>query len=48
MKVKHLLIMQRREKAEILQALINNKYGSEQDNLLHLAAMIGEVNAVRY
>ncbi|WP_265030399.1 ankyrin repeat domain-containing protein [Wolbachia endosymbiont (group B) of Athalia cordata] len=36
------------EKAEILQALINNKYGSEQDNLLHLAAMIGEVNAVRY
>jgi len=36
------------KKAEILQALINNKYGSEQDNLLHLAAMIGEVNAVRY
>uniref|UniRef100_UPI0033405D98 ankyrin repeat domain-containing protein n=1 Tax=Wolbachia endosymbiont (group B) of Pilophorus perplexus TaxID=3066160 RepID=UPI0033405D98 len=36
------------KKAEILKALINNKYGSEQDNLLHLAAMIGEVNAVRY
>ncbi len=36
------------EKAEILQALINNKYGSEQDSLLHLAAMIGEINAVRY
>ncbi|WP_353279364.1 ankyrin repeat domain-containing protein [Wolbachia endosymbiont (group A) of Cydia amplana] len=36
------------KKAEILQALINNKYGSEQDSLLHLAAMIGEVNAVRY
>ncbi len=37
-----------RKKAEILQALINNKYGSEQDSLLHLAAMIGEINAVRY
>ncbi|WP_353285253.1 ankyrin repeat domain-containing protein [Wolbachia endosymbiont (group A) of Beris morrisii] len=36
------------KKAEILQALINNKYGSEQDSLLHLAAMIGEINAVRY
>ncbi|WP_419198899.1 ankyrin repeat domain-containing protein [Wolbachia endosymbiont of Rhagoletis cingulata] len=36
------------KKAEILQALINNKYGSEEDSLLHLAAMIGEVNAVRY
>ncbi|WP_395460364.1 ankyrin repeat domain-containing protein [Wolbachia endosymbiont (group B) of Myelois circumvoluta] len=36
------------KKAEILQALISNKYGSEQDSLLHLAAMIGEVNAVRY
>ncbi|WP_264687075.1 ankyrin repeat domain-containing protein [Wolbachia endosymbiont (group B) of Rhopobota naevana] len=36
------------KKEEILQALINNKYGSEQDSLLHLAAMIGEVNAVRY
>ena len=36
------------KKAEILQALIDNKYGSEQDSLLHLAAMIGEVNAVRY
>ncbi len=36
------------KKAEILQALINNKYGSEQDSLLHLAAMIGEVNAVKY
>lgn len=36
------------EKVEILQALINNKYGSEQDSLLHLAAMIGEINAVRY
>ncbi len=36
------------KKAEILQALINNKYGSEQDSLLHLAVMIGEINAVRY
>ncbi len=36
------------KKAEILKALINNKYGSEQDSLLHLAAMIDEVNAVRY
>lgn len=36
------------KKAEILKALINNKYGSEQDSLLHLAAMIGEINAVRY
>ncbi|EEB55393.1 ankyrin repeat domain protein [Wolbachia endosymbiont of Culex quinquefasciatus JHB] len=36
------------KKAEILKALINNKYGSEQDSLLHLAAMVGEVNAVRY
>ncbi|WP_353283592.1 ankyrin repeat domain-containing protein [Wolbachia endosymbiont (group A) of Pogonocherus hispidulus] len=36
------------KKAEILQALISNKYGSEQDSLLHLAAMIGEINAVRY
>ncbi|WP_406833271.1 ankyrin repeat domain-containing protein [Wolbachia endosymbiont (group B) of Endotricha flammealis] len=36
------------KKAEILQALINHKYGSEQDSLLHLAAMIGEINAVRY
>nr|CAH7769166.1 unnamed protein product [Callosobruchus chinensis] len=36
------------KKAEILKALISNKYGSEQDSLLHLAAMIGEVNAVRY
>ncbi|MBR9984167.1 MAG: ankyrin repeat domain-containing protein [Wolbachia endosymbiont of Homalodisca vitripennis] len=36
------------KKAEILQALISNKYGSEEDSLLHLAAMIGEVNAVRY
>lgn len=36
------------EKKEILQALINNKYGSEEDSLLHLAAMMGEINAVRY
>ncbi|UXX40504.1 MULTISPECIES: ankyrin repeat domain-containing protein [unclassified Wolbachia] len=36
------------KKAEILKALISNKYGLEQDSLLHLAAMIGEVNAVRY
>jgi ankyrin repeat protein len=36
------------ERKEILQALINNKYGSEQDSLLHLAAMVGEINAVRY
>ncbi|AWW50860.1 ankyrin repeat domain-containing protein [Wolbachia endosymbiont of Folsomia candida] len=36
------------ERKEILEALINNKYGSEQDSLLHLAAMMGEINAVRY
>lgn len=36
------------EKTRILQALVNNKYGSEEDSLLHLAAMVGEVNAVRY
>ncbi|AWW50842.1 ankyrin repeat domain-containing protein [Wolbachia endosymbiont of Folsomia candida] len=36
------------KKVEILEALINNKYGSEQDSLLHLAAMVGEINAVRY
>lgn len=28
------------KKVEILKALINNKYGSEQDSLLHLAAML--------
>ncbi|WP_349967021.1 ankyrin repeat domain-containing protein [Wolbachia endosymbiont of Armadillidium arcangelii] len=33
---------------EILQALINNKYGSEEDSLLHLAAMLNEANAVRF
>jgi ankyrin repeat protein len=35
-------------KKEILQALINSKYGSEKDSLLHLAAMMGEINAARY
>ncbi len=33
---------------EILQALINHKYGSEEDSLLHLAAMLNEANAVRF
>lgn len=33
---------------EILQALINHKYGSEGDSLLHLAAMLNEANAVRF
>ncbi len=33
---------------EILQALINHKYGSEKDSLLHLAAMLNEANAVRF
>ncbi|MFP3014915.1 MAG: ankyrin repeat domain-containing protein, partial [Wolbachia sp.] len=32
---------------EILQALINHKYGSKEDSLLHLAAMLNEANAVR-
>ncbi len=36
------------ERKEILQALINNKYGIEQDNILHLAAVMNEVNAVRF
>jgi ankyrin repeat protein len=35
-------------KREILQALINNKYGTEEDSLLHLAAMMDKINAVRY
>ncbi|WCR59706.1 MAG: Phosphocholine transferase AnkX [Wolbachia endosymbiont of Ctenocephalides felis wCfeF] len=33
---------------EILQALINHKYGLEKDSLLHLAAMLNEANAVRF
>ncbi|RDD34077.1 ankyrin repeat domain-containing protein [Wolbachia endosymbiont of Cylisticus convexus] len=33
---------------EVLQALINHKYGSEGDSLLHLAAMLNEANAVRF
>lgn len=33
---------------ETLQALIDAKYGSEQDSLLHLAAVMGEANAVRF
>lgn len=37
-----------KEKSEILEALINNKYGAEQDSLLHLAVMLGKVDAVRY
>ncbi|WCR54388.1 MAG: hypothetical protein PG981_001410 [Wolbachia endosymbiont of Ctenocephalides orientis wCori] len=35
-------------KKEVLEALINNKYGSEQDSLLHLAAIMNEANAVRF
>lgn len=36
------------KRKEILQALINNKYGTDKDSLLHLAAMMGEINAVRF
>ncbi|AWW50881.1 ankyrin repeat domain-containing protein [Wolbachia endosymbiont of Folsomia candida] len=35
-------------KKEVLKALINNKYGSEQDSLLHLAAVMDEIDAVRF
>ncbi len=33
---------------KILQALIDNKYGSDKDSLLHLAAKNGDVKAVEY
>ncbi|WP_339045332.1 ankyrin repeat domain-containing protein [Candidatus Mesenet endosymbiont of Agriotes lineatus] len=33
---------------KILQALIDNKYGSDKDSLLHLAAEKGDVEAIRY
>lgn len=36
------------QKSEILKALTNNKYGHEEDNLLHLAAIMNEANAVRF
>ena len=35
-------------KSEILQTLIDRRYGSDQDSLLHLSAMMNEANAVRF
>ncbi|GHM58550.1 MAG: hypothetical protein sL5_09020 [Candidatus Mesenet longicola] len=39
---------QEESKTRVLQALIDRKYGPDGDSLLHLAAAIGEVKAVRY
>ncbi|WP_333023611.1 ankyrin repeat domain-containing protein [Wolbachia endosymbiont of Pentidionis agamae] len=36
------------KKVGILQALIGNKYGTEKDSLLHLAAVVNEAKAVRF